>query len=128
MDNHIQDSFYSCDSVSGGGRCSQIWIGWGVPPAALDPFPFSGVPFLKIGTNVYRFFPEKVTHFLRFCHKTLKIFTILKIRSIVRDFCMKNGTHVYGFLSKNRLKNAARMSQDVSTLWVQCKVFCEIMA
>ena len=71
------------------------------------PNPCSGVIFPKIDRlPIYRDLSEKkVPISYDFAAKTHQIpRKILKIRPIVRDFFMKIGTHVLGFLAQSQLK------------------------
>ena len=65
-----------------------------VPPAARNSYPCSGLNFPKNRYTYLGIFKKKVPIPFDFATKTHYI--------LVRDFFMKNGTHVLGFLAKNQ--------------------------
>ena len=68
----------------------QIWIGWGF--AAQNLYPYLKVIFPKIWTHFKGFFWKLVPISSNFATKT----------PTGMEFLEKNGTHVKGFLAKNR--------------------------
>ena len=105
---------------------TQIWVGQGCAAGASNPYPSlrviwqKRVPIFKVfSSKIGPFFKNFVIFRVFAMPKTWKFGLSQKSWPMFKDFLVKNGTHVWGFLVKKRPIRAAhrRLAKYVSTPW-----------